>query len=165
MLPEHLRYLYPLLDIWRCEGYTIGFTNGCFDAFHEGHRALLEAAHLKCDRLIISINSDASVRRLKGPNRPLVSEAKRLQSVVRFMRRDRNLSPGVSLIWDNDSPLELIEHIRPRYLFKGGDYLNKHIIGADFVEMRSGNVVIIPRLEGFSTTGIMYARGTLSTSM
>lgn len=128
---------------------TIAFTNGCFDILHRGHlEYLLKAANL-ADYLIIGLNSDASVSRLKGPERPLNKETDRA-----FALACLNFTDAI-VIFEEDTPLYLIETIKPDVLIKGGDYLLENIVGANETLARGGKVEIIDFSIGYSTTGII----------
>jgi D-beta-D-heptose 7-phosphate kinase/D-beta-D-heptose 1-phosphate adenosyltransferase len=133
----------------RAEGKTIGFTNGCFDIIHHGHVALLEAAARECDLLVVGVNSDASVTRLKGPPRPFTKSAER-QAVLAGLA-------SVDLVceFDEDTPLELIRAVAPHVLVKGGDYTPESIVGADLVLARGGRVVAPLFVPQASTTGVV----------
>ena len=134
---------------WRSEGLKIGFTNGCFDLLHPGHlHSLREAAKL-CDKLIIGLNNDESVKRLKGQNRPIQPDGMRSMILSHLPFID-----GV-MIFADDTPLALIEAITPDILIKGGDYKLDEIVGADHVIKNGGEVKTIPLLDGHSTTAIL----------
>ena len=134
---------------WRKDGLTIGFTNGCFDILHAGHLATLEFAAAHCDRLIVGLNSDASVSRLKGPTRPVNSQVDRARLL-------NGLKPvDAVVIFEEDTPLEIITRLQPDLLVKGGDYDANTIVGADVVISKGGVVLIAPTLEGRSTTNIL----------
>lgn len=135
-------------DKWRREGHRIVFTNGCFDLLHQGHVQYLEQAAGFGDRLVVGINSDASTRRLKGSHRPVNSEQSRAFVMASLSCVD------LVVIFEEDTPLELIRHLKPDVLVKGGDYAEDEIAGADFVKTRGGHVEIVPFAEGFSTTEI-----------
>jgi D-beta-D-heptose 7-phosphate kinase/D-beta-D-heptose 1-phosphate adenosyltransferase len=127
----------------------IVFTNGCFDIMHVGHiRYLQEAAKLG-DILIVGINSDASVKRLKGADRPINSELDRAEMMCALGFVDN------VVIFEDDTPLELIKKIQPDVLVKGGDYSNEYVVGTDEVEARGGRLVLLPFVEGKSTTNII----------
>ncbi|MDR3489676.1 MAG: bifunctional heptose 7-phosphate kinase/heptose 1-phosphate adenyltransferase [Bradyrhizobium sp.] len=138
-----------LRDAWRSQGFTVGFANGCFDIIHPGHAALIRQATAACDRLILALNSDASVRRLKGPTRPVQKEAARA-AVIGAMR-------GVSLVvvFEQDTPLELITVLEPDVLIKGADYTIDNVIGADLVLGKGGRVVLADLVTGQSTTSLL----------
>lgn len=133
----------------REQGKKVVFTNGCFDILHVGHVTYLQAAKLLGDVLIVGINSDDSVRRLKGPSRPINNEADR-STVVAAVR-----SVDYTVIFDEDTPLELITELRPNVITKGGDYTPDTIVGAEFVRKQGGDVVVIPLVAGKSTTSIV----------
>jgi D-beta-D-heptose 7-phosphate kinase/D-beta-D-heptose 1-phosphate adenosyltransferase len=133
----------------RSRGRRIVFTNGCFDLLHAGHVALLEQARAKGDLLVVAVNSDASVRRLKGPERPLVSEADRTRVLAALD------AVGLVVVFDEDTPLPLIEAFRPDVLVKGGDYTEDRIVGAELVRSYGGRVETIPLVSGRSTTALL----------
>jgi D-beta-D-heptose 7-phosphate kinase/D-beta-D-heptose 1-phosphate adenosyltransferase len=132
---------------WRESGLRVGFTNGCFDLIHPGHVRLLTEARAACDRLIVGLNTDASVRRLKGPNRPVQSETARATVMA-------SLAPvDLVVLFDEDTPLELIRALRPDVLVKGADYTVEQVVGADLVQGWGGAVVLVNLEQGHSTTG------------
>ena len=133
----------------RRAGGRVVFTNGCFDLLHYGHAFLLQYARARGDLLILGLNTDRSVRRQKGPDRPVVPEQQRSYML--------SLYPFVDLIvpFDEDTPLRLIEAVRPDVLVKGGDYTPETVVGREAVEAHGGRVLICPRLEGFSTTELV----------
>jgi rfaE bifunctional protein nucleotidyltransferase chain/domain len=134
---------------WKMTGQKIVFTNGCFDLLHEGHiRLLAEAAQLG-HKLVVGLNTDSSVSRLKGPERPLNKEASRALVMASQLYVDS------VCLFEEDTPLELIQVIRPDMIVKGGDYSPETVVGADFVKAYGGAVVIVPTHPGFSTTGII----------
>lgn len=135
-----------LLGEWRSAGHSIGFTNGCFDILHPGHLRVLEEAKARCGRLIVGLNSDASVRRLKGQSRPVNDEFSRARLLAGLSAVD------AVVLFSEDTPLNLIERIAPNLLVKGGDYAEADIVGADLVQARGGQVHIVPLLDGHSTT-------------
>ncbi len=130
-------------------GGKVVFTNGCFDILHYGHAYLLQFARSQGDFLVLGLNTDSSVQRFKGPTRPYVSEEQRAYML--------SLYPFIDLIvlFDEDTPLNLIEAIRPDVLVKGGDYTPETVVGRDVVESYGGRVAICPRLEGLSTTDLV----------
>jgi D-beta-D-heptose 7-phosphate kinase/D-beta-D-heptose 1-phosphate adenosyltransferase len=130
----------------RSIGQKIVFTNGCFDILHVGHARLLREAASHGDYLIVGLNSDASVRRLKGPNRPINAESARAELLAALDAVD-----AVTLFAE-DTPLDLIEAIRPDVLVKGGDYRPEEVVGREVVEGSGGRLVLIPLVEGQSTT-------------
>ncbi len=142
------------LDAWRSQGLRIGFTNGCFDILHTGHVKVLTAARAACDRLIVGLNSDASVKRLKGEGRPVQAEHARAEVLAALEAVD------LVVIFGEDTPLKLIEQIRPSVLVKGGDYTREQVVGREIVEAHGGEVILVEVLAGFSTTSLVErARG------
>jgi D-beta-D-heptose 7-phosphate kinase/D-beta-D-heptose 1-phosphate adenosyltransferase len=142
-----------LID-WRKQDLRIGFTNGCFDILHPGHVKVLTAARGACDRLIVGLNSDASVKRLKGETRPVQSERARAEVLAALEAVD------LVVIFEEDTPLKLIAEIKPSVLVKGGDYTREQVVGHDIVEAHGGQVVLVEVLAGFSTTSLVdRARG------
>jgi rfaE bifunctional protein nucleotidyltransferase chain/domain len=125
------------------------FTNGCFDLLHPGHVQYLEDVRALGDFLVVGLNSDASVARLKGPSRPLQDEMAR----ARILLGLRSVDAVVR--FEEDTPFELIQALRPDILAKGGDYTPENVIGRDIVEARGGRLVLIPFLEGHSTSTIV----------
>jgi D-beta-D-heptose 7-phosphate kinase / D-beta-D-heptose 1-phosphate adenosyltransferase len=139
---------------WREEGLRIGFTNGCFDILHPGHVKVLTAARAACDRLVVGLNSDASVRRLKGENRPVQDERARAEVLAALEAVD------LVAIFAEDTPIRLIEQVRPSVLVKGGDYTREQVVGHEIVEAAGGEVILVDILKGFSTTALVdRARG------
>ena len=136
---------------WRSAGQSTVFTNGCFDLLHIGHITLLEDARREGDRLVVAINSDASVRALKGPKRPITGESERARILAALAAVD------AVIIFDDPTPLRLIEALRPEVIVKGGDYREETIVGAREVRSWGGRVKIVPIVEGFSTTGLIAA--------
>jgi D-beta-D-heptose 7-phosphate kinase / D-beta-D-heptose 1-phosphate adenosyltransferase len=132
--------------LWRAEGARIGFTNGCFDLIHPGHVKLLSRARRDCDRLIVALNSDGSVRRLKGADRPIQCEAARATVLASIAAVD------LVVLFTEDDPLRLIEAIRPDLLFKGADYAAHEVVGGDLVRSYGGRVCLVPLEAGESTT-------------
>jgi D-glycero-beta-D-manno-heptose 1-phosphate adenylyltransferase len=135
-------------NMWRMLGKKIVFTNGCFDLIHLGHIDYLARAANLGDVLVIGLNSDASVKRLKGQGRPINNEESRQLVLAGFRFVD-----AVSL-FEEDTPAVLIEIVKPDFLVKGGDYREENVVGADIVKKRGGKVIILPYLEGYSTTRI-----------
>lgn len=125
------------------------FTNGVFDLLHPGHVDVLVGARRQGDALIVAVNSDDSVRRLKGPSRPVRSEAERAYVLAAFEMVD------CVVLFDQDTPLELIERLRPDVLVKGGDYSEDTIVGASQVRSWGGSVIVVPLTPGQSTTNII----------
>ncbi|MCK6554603.1 D-glycero-beta-D-manno-heptose 1-phosphate adenylyltransferase [Candidatus Binatia bacterium] len=134
---------------WRRQGLRVVFTNGCFDIIHPGHVRYLRAAHRLGDVLVVGINSDTSVRRLKGRSRPIVPEGARCEVLAALEMVD-----AVVLFTEN-TPYELIRAIQPDVLVKGGDWQPDHIVGADIVRARGGKVRALRFARGYSTTGLV----------
>lgn len=135
-----------IVQAWKREGLRVGFTNGCFDIVHAGHVQSLRRARACCDRLVVGLNSDASVSRLKGPTRPVQNEASRAAVLSAMDPVD------LVVVFDADTPLSLIELLLPSELFKGADYREDQVVGADIVTAHGGRVHLIELLPGFSTT-------------
>jgi D-beta-D-heptose 7-phosphate kinase/D-beta-D-heptose 1-phosphate adenosyltransferase len=134
------------LRVWRLKGLKIGFTNGCFDLLHPGHVSLLSQARAACDKLVVGLNSDASVQRLKGPTRPVQSEASRAAVLASLASVD------LVVIFGEDTPVELITALRPDLLVKGADYTVDKVVGADLVQGWGGRVLLADLARGHSTT-------------
>jgi D-beta-D-heptose 7-phosphate kinase/D-beta-D-heptose 1-phosphate adenosyltransferase len=137
------------LSQWRRQGVRIGFTNGCFDILHRGHIKLLTQSRAACDRLIVGLNGDASVTRLKGKGRPVQEVHARAEVLAALEAVD------LVVIFDQDTPLELIRRVRPKVLAKGGDYQREGVVGHELVEADGGEVILIDLVPGVSTTGIV----------
>jgi D-beta-D-heptose 7-phosphate kinase/D-beta-D-heptose 1-phosphate adenosyltransferase len=139
---------------WRKQGLRIGFTNGCFDILHPGHVKVLTAARGACDRLIVGLNSDASVKRLKGEGRPVQDARARAEVLAALEAVD------LVAVFEEDTPIELIKRIKPSVLVKGGDYTRDRVVGHEIVEAAGGEVLLVEILPGFSTTSLVSrARG------
>jgi len=139
---------------WRRHGLSIGFTNGCFDLIHPGHVHLLSRARAACDRLVVALNTDASVRRYKGPDRPIQSEAARATVMSSLASVD------LVILFAEDTPLSLIEEIRPDVLVKGADYRADQVVGGDIVRRNGGRVLLVDLLPSQGTTAtIARVRG------
>ena len=134
------------VERWRQRGWRTGFTNGCFDLLHPGHIHLLEQARTQCDRLVVGLNSDASVARLKGPARPIQHEAARAAVLGSVTAVD------LVCIFDEDTPEETLHALRPELLVKGADYTIDGVVGAAFVQSYGGRVMLADLVPGFSTT-------------
>jgi D-beta-D-heptose 7-phosphate kinase/D-beta-D-heptose 1-phosphate adenosyltransferase len=137
------------LEDWRKQGLRIGFTNGCFDILHPGHVKVLTAARSACDRLIVGLNSDTSVKRIKGEGRPVQNERARAEVLAALEAVD------LVAIFRQDTPIELIERIKPAVLVKGGDYTRDQVVGHEVVEAAGGEVLLVEILDGFSTTSLV----------
>jgi D-beta-D-heptose 7-phosphate kinase/D-beta-D-heptose 1-phosphate adenosyltransferase len=134
---------------WRSRGYKVGFTNGCFDLLHPGHVHLLEQCRAICDRLIVGMNSDASVKRLKGPTRPVQPEAARAAVLASLASVD------LVCLFEDDTPLSVLTLIKPDLLMKGADYTVETVVGAKEVESWGGKVALAQLLPGHSTTATL----------
>ena len=141
--------LAALCEDWRKDGHRIGFANGCFDLLHPGHLHLLKTAASSCDKLVVGLNSDESVRRLKGETRPIQNEDQRAAVLSQLPFVD-----GVACFGE-DTPLELITALQPDIIFKGGDYTAETVVGADIAAARGGDVVIVPTLGSHSSSAII----------
>ncbi len=132
---------------WRASGLRVGFANGCFDLIHPGHVHLLSEARAACDRLVVALNTDASVKRLKGPTRPVQNETARATVMA-------SLAPvDLVVLFDEETPLELVRALRPDVLVKGSDYRIENVVGAAEVQGWGGKVVLVDLQQGHSTTG------------
>jgi rfaE bifunctional protein nucleotidyltransferase chain/domain len=134
---------------WKLLGKTTAFTNGCFDILHQGHIFSLGQAAKEADYLIVGLNSDASVQRLKGPTRPINNTDSRAIVISNLAIVD------LVVVFEEDTPLELIKTLLPDVLVKGGDYTIDQIVGAKEVIAGGGKVIINPIVEGYSTTGLI----------
>ena len=144
-----LESLLQRIAFWRTMGDTIVFTNGCFDILHPGHVKLLAGCAELGNRVIVGVNSDASVKRLKGDARPVNTESNRLQLLA------SNLLTDAVILFDEDTPEKLIQAIKPDVLVKGDDWTTDKIVGAQFVQAYGGKVQTVPYLQGHSTTAII----------
>lgn len=141
-------YLKTIID-WKQEGDSIVFTNGCFDVLHAGHVEYLTAAAKLGDRLVIGLNDDASVKRLKGNDRPINNTDDRCSVLSSLYMVD------IVIVFSGETPLRIIEKINPHYLVKGGDYKVEDIVGADYVQGRGNKVMVMPEKKGYSSTKII----------
>jgi D-beta-D-heptose 7-phosphate kinase/D-beta-D-heptose 1-phosphate adenosyltransferase len=137
------------LSEWRRSGLRIGFTNGCFDILHRGHIRLLAEARAACDLLVVGLNSDASTRRLKGNNRPINPAEGRAEVLAALEAVD------LVVVFEQDTPLDLIELVRPNVLIKGADYQPDQVVGRDIVVAAGGQVILVDLVPGHSTTAIV----------
>jgi D-glycero-beta-D-manno-heptose 1-phosphate adenylyltransferase len=137
------------VEAWHEQGLRVVFTNGCFDIVHLGHIDYLEKARAKGDKLVLGLNTDVSVSRIKGPLRPVVNETARarLMAALQFV--------DLVILFDEPTPLELIEAVKPNILVKGNDYSIDTIVGADVVLQRGGSVETIELVPGYSTSGLI----------
>jgi D-beta-D-heptose 7-phosphate kinase/D-beta-D-heptose 1-phosphate adenosyltransferase len=134
------------VERWRRRGWRVGFTNGCFDLLHPGHVHLLAQARGWCDRLVVGLNSDASVKRLKGPERPIQDEAARAAVLASLTTVD------LVTVFEEETPIELIRALRPEVLVKGADYRVDQVVGGELVQQWGGIVKLAELLPGQSTT-------------
>jgi rfaE bifunctional protein nucleotidyltransferase chain/domain len=148
-LPDLLKRI----EFWRRLGDKIVFTNGCFDILHEGHVYLLACCNDLGSRVIVGLNSDSSVKRLKGQTRPVNNQRSRA-----ILLASTQLVDAV-VVFDEDTPLRLIQAIEPNFLVKGGDWKKEEIAGSEFMESYGGEVLTVPYLNGFSTTDIIERSG------
>lgn len=137
------------ISAWKVTGKTVAFTNGCFDILHQGHLFSIAQAAKEADYLIVGINSDASVKRLKGPERPINTTESRALVMANLVLVD------AVVVFEEDTPYELITTLLPDVLVKGGDYTIETIVGAKEVIANGGQVIINPIVDGFSTTNII----------
>jgi len=148
-ITDSVESLSPHLTRWRFFEKKIVFTNGCFDIIHSGHVMLLSRCAEMGDVLIVAINSDDSVRRLKGNKRPVLDQMSRARIIASMYFVD------MVVIFNDDTPLKLIEYIQPDVLVKGSDYSEDEIVGSNIVKAKGGQVITIPLLEGYSTSSII----------
>ena len=140
---------FDVIRSWRSQGYIIGFTNGCFDLLHPGHISLLQHAKNECDKLVVGLNSDSSVAQLKGEDRPIQKANARATVLLALQDVD------VVIIFDEETPIKLIESIKPDVLVKGGDYKIDEIVGAEFINQNGGRVVLSNYKNGHSTSELI----------
>ena len=140
-----------LVRRWKSRGLRVGFTNGCFDIMHAGHIALLSKARAECDRLVVALNTDRGVRRLKGPSRPVNPLADRSAVIAAVESVDAVIS------FDDETPLDLIRRLKPDVLVKGADYTVETVVGAAEVQAEGGRLVLVDLVEGHSTTNLIDA--------
>ena len=138
---------------WRKAKLRIGFTNGCFDLLHRGHVKLMAAARSACDRLVVGLNSDSSVSRLKGAGRPIQDVASRADVLAALEAVD------LVVVFEEDTPLKLIRQVRPAVLVKGGDYQRHEVVGHEVVEAEGGEVILVDLVPGHSTTSMVARSG------
>jgi len=146
---QSLPQLITTVENWKSEHKKIVFTNGCFDILHLGHIDYLEKARAKGDKLILGLNSDSSIKILKGENRPINNEEFRGRMLAALSFID------ALVIFDEQTPLKLIETVKPDILVKGNDYLTENIVGAEFVLKNGGSVETVELVKGYSTTNLI----------
>ncbi|MCX2740497.1 D-glycero-beta-D-manno-heptose 1-phosphate adenylyltransferase [Pontibacter anaerobius] len=144
-----LPQLLEQVQAWRAQGQKIVFTNGCFDLLHLGHVDYLEKAKQLGDKLVLGLNTDASISRIKGPSRPLQDEMSRARVMASLLFVD------AVVLFDENTPLQLIEAVQPDILVKGDDYTVEQIVGHEVVQARGGAVKTVPLVKGYSTTNIV----------
>ncbi len=144
-----LENLQRIVSGWKVKSYKVVFTNGVFDLLHQGHIASLAMAADEGNKLVVGLNADASVKRLKGASRPVNDAMSRAMVLAAMQYVD------AVCIFEEDTPLELIKALKPDVIAKGGDYTPETVVGNDFLQSYGGKTVIIPLVEGFSTTGIV----------
>lgn len=137
------------VEKWHREGQKVVFTNGCFDILHLGHVDYLEKARTLGDKLVVGVNTDASIKINKGEARPIVNETSRARVISSLSFVD------AVILFDEETPIELIKRVKPHILVKGDDYDIANIVGADFVIENGGSVETIPLVKGYSTTSII----------
>ena len=137
-------------NTWKALGNDIVFTNGCFDLVHKGHIEMLTAAANLGQKLIVGLNSDSSIRKLKKNGRPIIDEQSRSILLASFLFVD------AVILFSESTPIKLINDILPDFLVKGGDYKEEEIVGADVVKKNGGETIIIPLIEGFSSSKIIH---------
>ena len=137
------------LEIWRSANKKIVFTNGCFDLIHLGHIEVLARSADLGDILIIGVNTDSSIKELKGNNRPIIEENSRAQQLASLEFVD------AVILFNEQTPLELIKVIKPNVITKGGDYNSEQVVGNEIAVKNEGEVIIIPLTQGYSTTSIL----------
>ena len=147
--PTSLEEGAALVERLRAQGKTVVFTNGVYDLLHPGHIRYLQAARALGDALVVGVNSDRSVRANKGPGRPVNPEAERAEVIAALSSVD------AAIVFDEDTPNEIITRLQPDVLVKGADWAEDAIVGRDVVEARGGRVVRMPVEQGFSTTNLI----------
>ncbi|MDG2450036.1 MAG: D-glycero-beta-D-manno-heptose 1-phosphate adenylyltransferase [Saprospiraceae bacterium] len=146
---NNVDHALPIIQKWKSKKQKVAFTNGCFDILHKGHVEYLQKSKSKVDRLIVGINSDYSVRLLKGNTRPIQDQNSRASIIAALSSVD------MVIIFDEKTPFELIIKISPAVIIKGGDYSEEEMIGREHVLSYGGEVMIIPFEQGYSTSGII----------
>jgi len=145
----HIEDLSQIIKEWRLDGNKIVFTNGCFDLIHLGHLEILARSADLGDRLIVGINSDKSIKKIKGKSRPIIQEDSRAKQLAAIEFID------AVILFNEDTPFDLINILKPDVLTKGGDYKKNDIVGNELINKERGEVVIIPLNQGYSTTSIL----------
>ena len=145
----NIKDLAKIINEWRLNGDKIVFTNGCFDLIHLGHLEILARSADLGDKLIVGINSDMSIKKIKGNSRPIIEEDSRAKQLAAIEFID------AVILFNNDTPYDLINILKPDVLTKGGDYKKNEIVGNQLINKEQGEVVIIPLTQGYSTTSIL----------
>ena len=145
----NIKDLSQMLKEWRSDGNKIIFTNGCFDLIHLGHLEILARSADLGDKLIVGINSDMSIKKIKGNSRPIIQEDSRAKQLAAIEFID------AVILFNEDTPYDLISFINPDIITKGGDYKKNDVIGNELMNKKAGEVVIIPLTQGYSTTSIL----------
>jgi D-beta-D-heptose 7-phosphate kinase/D-beta-D-heptose 1-phosphate adenosyltransferase len=145
------------VEEWRAQNQRIGFTNGCFDLLHPGHVKILAEARARCDRLVVGLNSDASVTRLKGEGRPIQNVHARAEVLAALEAVD------LVVVFEEDTPVDLIRRVRPKALIKGSDYKHDEVVGHEIVEADGGEVVLVDLVPGHSTSSLVRRSANPST--
>jgi rfaE bifunctional protein nucleotidyltransferase chain/domain len=146
---KNLDELITIADEARAKGKIVVFTNGCFDLLHRGHVHILRQAKAAGDLLIVALNSDRSVKAIKGPTRPVYSETDRLELITAMEMVD------YAVLFDEPDPTKLIAAIKPDVLAKGADWAVHEVVGADIVKRAGGRVILVPYLNGYSTSELI----------
>jgi len=137
------------VDLWHQQGLKVVFTNGCYDLLHVGHLRLLKEARKQGDVLLVAINTDDSVRRLKGPSRPIMTQQERAEVLAALEMVD------AVTFFDEDTPEQILRKVKPDVLVKGGDYRFEEIVGHDFIPAYGGKVIPLLLVDGYSSTKII----------
>ena len=145
----NIKDLAKIINEWRLNGDKIVFTNGCFDLIHLGHLEILARSADLGDKLVVAINSDMSIKKIKGNSRPIIEEDSRAKQLAAIEFVD------AVILFNEDTPYNLINILKPDVLTKGGDYKKNDIVGNELINKEQGNVVIIPLTQGYSTTSIL----------
>jgi len=145
----NIKDLSKIINEWRLNGDKIVFTNGCFDLIHLGHLEILARSADLGDKLIVGINSDMSIKKIKGSSRPIIKEDSRAKQLAAIEFID------AVILFNEDTPYNLINILKPDVLTKGGDYKKNDIVGNQLINKQQGEVVIIPLTQGYSTTSIL----------
>jgi D-beta-D-heptose 7-phosphate kinase/D-beta-D-heptose 1-phosphate adenosyltransferase len=146
---KSLDELKVLIAAEKADGKIVVFTNGCFDLLHRGHIHLLRAARALGDLLVVAVNSDRSVKMIKGPARPIISETGRLELIAALEM------VNYVLLFDEPDPYHIVSILQPNIIVKGGDWSAAEVVGGDLVQRNRGQVVVVPYLKGFSTTEVI----------